>query len=183
MSYTLPGVVELLTSRMGLATETVIANFVTVEHNDINKKMGNTIVDNNYKPSKCNIDFALALIDDDTRSRDEHTKLAQVMNSLDVTLLCMSNTYSFTLFEKMNKLFGRCSNRLEFAGNGILKKKNESNHGFRVMRDFLVDESLNDKKTWLNTNAVYLSCSFDANTTRKEPVITTVIKLSFVLDL
>ena len=170
---------QLLSNKMNLAIDTVIDNFVILEHRRINESMGNVVVSDNVvsKQNGVSIDFAMALTNSGDSKRSEDTELAQTMNRLDATLLCMTGVYPFTLFEKVTKLLDRCGNRLHMTGSGILRKKQEPQHGFRLMSNFLTSESSNEKKDWINGTAIYTSATFDTNFTRKQPVITTVIKL------
>ena len=94
-------------NKMSLTIETAIDNLAKVEHCKamllliVTMQQINVIYRTNN--SGIGIDFSMVLVKHNT-ARNEDLKLAQTKNSFDVTLLCMTGVYPFTLFEKATKL-------------------------------------------------------------------------------
>ena len=181
LPHNLVVVVKLLSNEMSLTIETIIDNFAKVEHRKANKDNGSVIVDRDCATNKCDTrtnsgmgtDFSMVLVKHDSARNEDHKLAAQTMNSLDVTLLCASCVYPFTLLEKATKLLHRCGSRLHLEGSEILREKHESKHVLQGMSDLTL-KSTNEKKDWLNH--IVICGLFDTNFTRKQHVGTTTIE-------
>ena len=204
--YNLPGVVSFIAQSLNLDHKAVFEDFVVAQHRAVNEQLSvqavqeftnnNSINNNNTNKNNTNnnnsslnnvkprqkIEFLKALASPASGERQQEMECARVMNTLDVAGFCVATNSSFALYPKLTQLFDRCADRLQMQERGILENGHSSQASFGVLSEFLYDQSRKEKHEWLNNKARYTSAAFDCNTTRKQPVITTVIKCVFCFE-